>query len=70
MSGGASSASSTASANTMGVYTAAKRSTKRWMGALPACACSTARTMRASSVPAGSAVTRISSSPCWFTLPA
>lgn len=49
---------------------AAKRSTKRWMGALPACACSTARTTRAISVSPGGVFTCISSSPCWFTLPA
>lgn len=63
-------ATATAMANTAGVYTAAKRSTKRWVGARAPWACSTARMMRSSVVWPAAAVTRNSSSDWALSVPA
>ncbi len=49
--------------NTTGTNTALTRSTRRWIGALLACAPSTMRTMRASVVSAPTAVARTTSNP-------
>ncbi|MCG3190267.1 MAG: hypothetical protein LKCHEGNO_02925 [Burkholderiaceae bacterium] len=58
-----------ATASTAGTNTALTRSTRRWIGALCACADSTSRTMRASVDSAPSALARTRSRPSALTAP-